>query len=190
MRKLLCANILLAVALPFLTLGCGGSPTAPATAPSGQPDVVAPAPAPTPAPPTPPEPTPGPADPSPAPSPSPTPTPAPTPSPAPPPAPSPTPAPAPAPTPAPTPTDPAVRYDAHVKTVTWYGPPLFTGEEVEIVRYNDRIVLGLMTLPIVYQDDRSVIARTPDMTFSAVESTWSFNGIAGQGSGEWTKREP
>jgi hypothetical protein len=77
-----------------------------------------------------------------------------------------------------------------VKTVTWYGPPLFTSEDIEIVRYNDRIVIGLMTLPIVYQDDHSVIARTPDMTFSAVEATWTFNGIAGQGSGVWTKREP
>jgi len=85
--------------------------------------------------------------------------------------------------------DPAVRYDAHVKTVYWYGPPLFTSEDFEIVRYNDRIVLGLMTLPIVSQDDRSVIARTPEMTFSAVESTWSFNGIAGQGSGVWTKHD-
>jgi hypothetical protein len=176
-RKLLCTNILLAVALPCLALGCGGGPTAPTTPPPGQTDVVAPAPTPTPAPPSPPEPTPGPADPNPAP----TPTPAPTPS--------PSPTPAPAPTPLPTPTDPGVRYDAHVKTVTWYGPPLFTGEDIEIVRYNDRIVLGLMTLPIVFQDDRSVIARTPDMTFSAVESTWSFNGIAGQGAGVWTKHD-
>jgi hypothetical protein len=173
-RKLLCANTLFAAALPFLTLGCGGSPTAPATTPSAQADVVVP-PTPTP----PPEPTPGPENPAPAPTPTPAPTPSPTP------APSPTPSPA----PSPTPVDPAVRYDAHVKTVYWYGPPLFTSEDIEIVRYNDRIVLGLMTLPIVFQDDRSVIARTPEMTFSAVESTWSFNGIAGQGSGVWTKRD-
>jgi len=39
-RKLLCANTLITVALPFLTLGCGGGPTAPTTRPSGQVDVV------------------------------------------------------------------------------------------------------------------------------------------------------
>src|SRR6185503_5855963 len=157
-------------------LGCGGGPTAPTTAPSGHADVVAPAPAPTPAPPVP------------APAPEPTPAPSPTPSPAP--TPTPSPAPSPTPVPTPTPTEPAVRYDAHVKTITWYGPPLFTTEDIEILRYDDRIVLGSISLPIVVQDDQRVIARTPEMTFSAVESTWSLNGIAGQGSGTWTKRQP
>jgi hypothetical protein len=76
-----------------------------------------------------------------------------------------------------------------VNTVQWYGPPLFTSEDIEIVRYKDRIVLGSMSLPIVVQDEQQVIARTREMTFSAVESTWSFNGIAGQGSGTWTKRK-
>jgi hypothetical protein len=98
--------------------------------------------------------------------------------------------PTPPPAPLPSPTDSPVRYDAHVTTVQWYGSPLFTAEDIEIVRYNDRIVLGAMTLRIVFQDDRSVIARTPEMTFSAVESTWSFNGVAGQGAGTWSKREP
>jgi len=74
--------------------------------------------------------------------------------------------------------------------VQWYGTPLFTEPDIEILRYTDRIVLGSMTLPIVHQDDRSVIARTPDMTFSAVDSSWIFNGIAGQGSGVWTKHQP
>jgi hypothetical protein len=180
-RKLLCANTLFVVALPFLILGCGGSPTAPATTPSGQVDVAAPAPTPTPAP-TPPAPTPGPENPAPAPSPSPAPSPTP--------APSPSPAPTPGPTPAPAPTDSAVLYDAHVNSAHWYGTPLFTSEDIEIVRYNDRIVLGSMTLPIVIQDDRTVLARTSEMTFSATDSNWTFNGLAGQGSGVWTKRQP
>jgi hypothetical protein len=182
-RKLLCGNALLAVALPLLIIGCGGSPTEPTT-PSTQANVVSPTPAPTPAP----GPTPAPADPTPAPDPGPIPPPPPSPAPAPSPTPEPTPAPAPTPSPTPTPTDSAVRYDAQVKTVSWYGPPLFTSEDIEIVRYKDRIVFGSMTLPIVFQDDRSVIARTPEMTFSAVDSTWSFNGLAGQGSGTWTKK--
>lgn len=180
-RKLLCAHTLLAVALPCLIVACGGGPTAPATTPSSQADVVAPAPAPTPTPP------PGPENPTPTPIPGPSPTPAPAPTPTPEPSPSPTPTPA--PTPTPTPADPAVRYDAHVNSVHWYGTPLFTSDDIEVVRYNDRIVLGSMTLPIVFQDDRNVIARTPETTFSAVESAWSFNGIVGQGSGTWTKRE-
>jgi hypothetical protein len=164
-RKLLCANTLLAVALPVLMLGCGGSPTAPTTTTGGS-DVVAAAPAPTPAPPTP----------------------APTPEPGPTPVPVPTPSPTPTPAPTPEPRDSAVRYDAHVNAVHWYDTPLFTEPDIEILRYTDRIVLGSMTLPIVQQDDRSVIARTSDMTFSAVDSSWVFNGIAGQGSGVWTKR--
>jgi len=45
-----------------------------------------------------------------------------------------------------------------------------------------------VTLPIVLQDDRSVFARTSDMSFSAVDGGWNFNGIAGQGSGTWNKQ--
>jgi hypothetical protein len=115
---------------------------------------------------------------SPAPAPVPTPAPAPSPAPGPPPAP---------PAPEPTPAESPVRYAAHVDTVHWYGTPLFTSNDIEILRYPDRIVLGSLTLPIVVQDELSVVARTRDMSFSAVESSWSFNGIAGQGSGVWTK---
>jgi hypothetical protein len=75
-----------------------------------------------------------------------------------------------------------------VDSVHWYGTPLFTGTEIEILRYPDRIVFGSMTLPILLQDDRSVFARTAEMSFSAVDSGWNFNGIAGQGSGVWTKQ--
>ena len=169
-RKLLCSKILLLVALLLSFVACAGSPTAPTTTATAQSDVIspipAPAPTPTPAPP---------ADPTPAPTPIPTPGPSPTP------APSPTPVPTPAP-------DPAIRYTAHVDSVQWYGTPVFTSGDFEILRYKDRIVLGSMTLPIVQQDDRTVLARTTDMTFSAVDATWSFNGIAGQGSGTWSKQ--
>lgn len=170
-RKLLCANTLLAVALSLSTLGCGGSPTAPSSSPTAQSDVTAPPPAPSP--------TPAPA-PTPAPEPAPTPTPTP--------APTPAPAPSPSPVPAPVPTDTPVTYDAHVDSVHWYGTPLFTSEDIEILRYADRIVLGSMTLPIVHEDERSVIARTSEMTFSAVDANWTINGTAGQGSGTWKKR--
>ena len=72
--------------------------------------------------------------------------------------------------------------------VHWYRTPLFTGTEIEILRYPDRIVFGGVTLPIVLEDDRSVVARDADLTFSAVDSGWTFNGIAGQGSGVWVKQ--
>jgi hypothetical protein len=159
-RKLLSVNILIAVALTFASIGCGGTPTAPTTTPTAQTNALAPAPVPTP---------------SPSPAPPPEPAPAPEPSPAP-----------PAPTPAPP--DAAVHYDAHVNSVHWYGSAIFTGEDFEIVRYPDRIVFGSMTLPIVHEDDRTVLAKTQDMTFSAIDSSWTFNGLAGQGSGVWTKR--
>jgi hypothetical protein len=87
------------------------------------------------------------------------------------------------------PADSAVKYIAHVDSIHWYGTPLFTSSDIEVLRYADRIVLGSLTLPIVLQDDRSVVARTSEMTFSAVESRWELNGIAGQGSGVWTRQE-
>ncbi len=85
--------------------------------------------------------------------------------------------------------EPAALYNAHVETVHWYGTPLFTSPDIVILRFPDRIVLGSLTLPIVVQDDRSVMARIRDMTFSAVDSEWSFNGTAGQGSGQWVRQE-
>lgn len=174
-RNLLCSKMLLATALMICTLACGSSPTAPTTAAAAQTAVTPPAPTPTPAPtPVPPS------DPTPAPIPAPTPVPAP--------GPGPTPTPAPTPNPAPAPEDPAVRYAAHAETVQWYGTPLFAAADFEILRYKDRIVLGSVTLPIVAQDERSVFARTPDMTFSAVDAAWNFNGIAGQAAGSWKQQ--
>jgi hypothetical protein len=76
-----------------------------------------------------------------------------------------------------------------VESAHWYQTPLFTASDIEILRYPDRIEFGSLTLPIVLQDERSVTARTRDMTFSAVDSHFEFNGIAGQGSGVWTKQE-
>jgi hypothetical protein len=175
-RKILSVKTLFAMALLLCTVACGSSPTAPTTATAAQTAVTPPAPTPTPAPtPAPPsDPTPGP-----IPTPNPTPIPAPTPDPG------PTPTPAPAPNPAPAPGDPAVHYAAHAETVQWYGTPLFSSQDFEILRYKDRIVLGSVTLPIVEQDERSVFARTSEMTFSAVDAAWSFNGIAGQAAGTW-----
>ena len=165
MRKLSCSNILAAVALSVSFIGCGGSPTSP-TSPVVSPSDATPPPAPAPTP-----------TPAPAPAPEPTPDPSPSPSPTPPP-----------PVPVPAPADQAVRYDAHVETLHWYGTPLFTSPDIEILRFPDRIVLGSLTLPIVAQDDRRVVAQTRDMTFSAVDSGWSFNGIAGQGAGVWVRQ--
>jgi hypothetical protein len=110
----------------------------------------------------------------------------PTPAPAPPtPVPSPDPAPAPAPSPAPAPApapDAGTKFTAHVDTIHWYGAPLF-GATFELTRYSDRIVFGSVTLPIVFQDERSFIARNSEMTFNVIDSTWTFNGIAGTGAG-------
>ena len=82
-----------------------------------------------------------------------------------------------------------MRYNAHVETVHWYGTPLFTSPDIVILRFPDRIVLGSLTLPIVVQDDERVVAQTREMSFSAVDSQWSFNGIAGQGAGVWVGQE-
>src|SRR4051812_5934331 len=90
-RKLLCVNTLLTFAVPILTAGCGGGPTAPTTTVTGQADVVAAVPAPIPAPP--------------APSPSPSPTP---------------PEPAPMP-PAPAPPSPGWTFDGSTTQAHWYG---------------------------------------------------------------------
>jgi hypothetical protein len=93
----------------------------------------------------------------------------------------PAPTPAPDPTPAPPP-EPATSYTAHVDSIHWYGDPLF-GDTFELTRYADRITFVGITLPIVQQDERNFIARNKEMTFSVVESTWTFNGLAGTGSG-------
>src|SRR4051812_40631757 len=96
------------------------------------------------------------------------------------PAPGPTPAPAP---PAPVPGEPVTRYTAHVDTAHWYGAPLFPSPTFEVSRYADRVVLGTLTVPIVYQDDRNVIARTSEMSFSVVDSDWTFNSTSGTAAG-------
>jgi hypothetical protein len=64
---------------------------------------------------------------------------------------------------------------------------VFTSPTFEVTRYADRIVLGSVSVPIVYQDDRSLIARTPEMTFSVVDAGWTFNGLAGTASGTLSK---
>jgi len=81
------------------------------------------------------------------------------------------------------------RYSAHVATVHWYDTPVFDSPDFEVLRYSDRIVIGTTTIPIVVQDERSLVAKTPEMTFSVSDSNWIFNGVAGQGSGSWTKQE-
>ena len=171
-RKLLIDRLLATFCLSVFVVGCGSSPTAPTTtggSPSTTSGTPAPSPAPVPAPPANPAPTPEPA-------------------PAPIPAPTPAPAPAPSPAPAPTPTEPATRYTAHVATVHWYGDPVFDTPDFEVVRYADRLVIGKTTIPIVLQDERSLFARSSEMSFSVVDSNWIFNGVAGQGSGSWSKQ--
>ena len=169
MRKLLIDRLLVAICLSAVVVGCGSSPTAPTSTGGSQTSSGTPTPAPDPA--------------NPAPAPGPAPTPAPTPIPGPTPTPGPTPVPAP-----PAPTEPVARYTAHVATVHWYGSPVFDSPDFEVLRYPDRIVIGQTTIPIVLQDERSLVAKTQDATFSVVDSNWIFNGIAGQGSGSWTKQ--
>jgi hypothetical protein len=166
-RKVLTDRLLVAICLSIVLIGCGSTPTAPTNTGGNQTSSGTPVP--------PPEPSPAP---SPAPSPTPTP------------APSPAPAPAPAPVPPPTPAEPVTRYTAHVASVNWYGTPVFDSPDFEVLRYQDRIVVGSTTIPIVLQDERSLFARTSEMSFSVVDSNWIFNGIAGQGSGTWAKQEP
>ena len=69
----------------------------------------------------------------------------------------------------------------------WYGTPLFPSPTFDVMRYDDRLVIGSTTLPILYQDDRSVIARTSEMSFSIVYTVWAFNGLPGVGSGTLSK---
>ena len=171
MRKLLIDKILLAISVSVFVAACGSSPTAPTSTGGNQTSTGAPAPAPVPTP-----------------SPAPTPAPAPEPSPAPGPAPAP-PGPAPAPAPTPTPSEPVTRYAAHVTTVHWYGTPVFSSPDFEVLRYADRIVVGSATIPIMLQDEQSFVARTSEMSFSVTDSGWIFNGIAGQGSGSLSKQE-
>lgn len=98
------------------------------------------------------------------------------------PVPEPTPIPVPTPAPAPVPPEAFTRYTAHVDSVLWYGVPLFT-TTFEFDRYADRIVIGSVTLPILYEDDRGFIARTSSMSFSVVDANWTFDGVRGRGVG-------
>lgn len=150
--------------LVLFAAACGGSPTTPTRPGDGSLAVNTSAPAPT-------------SDPAPVPSPSPAPAPVPT----------PTPEPPPAPAPAPAPTEAVTRYTAHVDTVKWYTAPVFTSPTFDVARYADRITFGSVTLPIVFQDERSFIARSSEMTFSVVDDGWTFNGLAGTGSGTLSK---
>lgn len=149
----------LLIALALFASGCGGSPTAPSKPGEGAVTAVTPAPAP---------------EPTPAPTPAPIPT--------------PTPIPTPAPAPTPGPPEPVTRYTASVDYEHWYGKPLFTSPTFEVTRYADRIVLGSISLPILYQDDRSLIARTNEMNLSVVSDDWTFTGVAGMAAGTWSSR--
>jgi hypothetical protein len=64
---------------------------------------------------------------------------------------------------------------------------VFTSPTFDVTRYADRIVLGSVSVPIVYQDDRSLIARTSEMTFSVADASWTFSGLAGQAAGTLAK---
>ena len=179
MRKLLCANTLIAVALPFLTLGCGGGPTAPATTSSSQTDVVAPAPAPTPTPPAP--------EPTPAPAPSPTPAPTPTP---------PNPTPAPVPPPAPT---SSWTFDGSTMHANWSGTPILPDRFVlEIV--SGSVKAGEHDFPILSQapDNVYVVAGKRNVEtltleyYGATDGSgtwrWTYDGLPGHATGTLIRR--
>ncbi len=173
-RKLLCANTLIAIALPFLTLGCGGGPTAPTATSRSEADVVAPAPVPTPAPTTP-VPTPGPA-----------------------PNPAPTPAPTPPPAPAP-PTAPTWTFDASTSQAHWYESPTLP-ERFELEITDGTVLAAGQSFPILVQapDNVSVTAGTRNVETLTLEYSrsedgsgswkWTYNGIAGQAAGTLSRR--
>lgn len=179
MRKLLCANTLIAVALPCLALGCGGGPTAPTTKPSGQADVLAAAPAPAP---------------TPAPAPSPTPAPEPTPTPAP----SPTPNPTPAPVPPPVPTS-SWTFDGSTTHANWSGTPVLTDRFVlEIV--SGSVKAGEHDFPILSQAPENVYVvagkrNVETLTLEYYGPTdgsgtwqWTYDGSPGHATGTLTRR--
>ena len=161
-RKRMNGQVYVALALTVFAIQCGGGPTAP-TASANSPLAITNPPGPAPAP-----------EPTPAPSPAPVPTPAPAPTP---------------PAPAPAPPEPVARYTAHVDSAQWFDAPVFTSPTFDVTRFADRIVLGSVSVPIVYQDDRSLIARTSEMTFSVADATWTFNGLAGQAAGTLAKEK-
>jgi hypothetical protein len=102
--------------------------------------------------------------------------------------PTPTPAPVPTPTPTPEPAGQIARYTATVYVMQWYDDPVFTSPTFEVVRFADHIEFGTVSLPILAQDDRTLIARTTQMRFSIVDNGWSFDGVPGTGSGTLSKR--
>jgi hypothetical protein len=171
-RKLLRANTLLAVALPFLVLGCGAGPTAPSTKPSGQTDVVASAPAP------------------------PTPVPVPGPTPEPTPAPTPSPAPTPVPTPSPGPT---WTFDGSTTQAHWYDAAVLPDRfQLEIA--NGSVQAAGHNFPILSQgpDNVYVVAGTRNVETLTLEYSgptdgsgtwrWTYNGLPGQATGTLSRR--
>ena len=80
------------------------------------------------------------------------------------------------------------RYTGYVDYAHWFGEPLFASPKFDITRYADRIVLGTVSVPILFQDDHKLIARTSEMTFSVVDDDWTFNGVAGQATGRLSKQ--
>ena len=175
-RKLLRANTLLAVALPFLVVGCGGGPTAPTIKPAGQTDAVASAPvSPTPAP---------------VPGPTPEPTPAPTP------APTPTPGPTPVPTPSPGPT---WTFDGSTTQAHWYDVAVLPDRfQLEIV--SGSVQAADHNFPILSQgrDNVYVVAGTRNVETLTLEYhgptdgsgtwRWTYNGLPGQAAGTLSRR--
>jgi hypothetical protein len=99
-------------------------------------------------------------------------------------------APAPDPGPAPPAAAAAIDYVATVQSAHWYGvPPLFPST-FDVERFTDHVKIGTLDLPIVSQDAKSWIAMDAarTMTWSVVNSSWTFNGIAGQAIGTISAR--
>lgn len=155
--------LIVTAALAMVACGETTSPTSPTPGASVASITAPPEPAPEPAPE---EPTVDPPPPSPLPEP---------------PAPAPAPAP-PAPVPTPPPPTPRAVWTAQVDNAHWYGAPLLP-PTFSIRMVDGRLLCGDLTIPIVLQDDRSIVARTSEMTFSITGTAWTFNGIAGQASG-------
>ena len=170
-RKPLCCNTLIAVALGFFVVGCGAGPTAPGATPSGQAAIVTQPPAPTPAPPNP---TPAPPAPEP-------------------------PAPVPAPIPPPPPSAPNWTFDGSTSQAHWYGQPVLPDRfDLEIA--NGSVQAAGHNFPIQSQapGNVSVIAGTRNVETLTLEYDgpedgsgswrWTYNGLAGQATGTLTRR--
>jgi hypothetical protein len=169
-RKSLLCNILVAVALPWLVLGCGGGPTAPGAAPTAQSDAAVATPAPTPVP--------TPAPPTPVPAPSPT----------------------PPPVPSPPPSAASWTFDGSTSQSHWYGQPVLPDHFDLVIGDGFVQAGGhSFPIQSQAPGNVSVIAGTRNVETLTLEYNgaedgsgswrWTYNGLPGQAAGTLSRRQ-